>query len=166
MKLPILQKIDIQDISKESLNSLFERSSIGMIPTILILDQGIITRRELFVKNCLEVFKTRGLNPYFPFPCYILSPEKIKTPGLPQIYTIEEAPKHFIKKIKRIKNREQTLLTKADTYQSRLQNQSITEDLKYLTRKREHNRKLRDLCSEKKFCISLLERIKSPHSES
>lgn len=166
MKLPIIQKIPVQDVSIESLNLVFEHHSIGIIPTILILDKVIVAHRELFAKNCLEVFKSRGLNPLFPFPCYILSPERIETPGLPQINSIDEAPKHFIKKIKRIKNREQNLLSKAATYQSRIQNHPISDDVKYLKQKREDNRKLRDLCSEKNFCISLLEQIKSTLPDS
>lgn len=160
MKLPILQKIDIQDTARESLQLVFERNNIGITPTILILDEAIVAHREIFAKNCLEVFKIKGLNPFFPFPCYILTPEKIQTHGLPQIRSIEEAPKHFIKKIKRIKSREQTLLSKADTYQSRIQNQSVTEDLTYLRRKREDNHKLRDLCRQKSFCATLLEQIR------
>ena len=159
MKVPLLQKIDIQDISIESIKTMFDRNPIGIAPVIFVLDEAIIEQRELFAKNCLQVFRQRAINPFFPFPSYILCSKKVETQGLPQLYKIEEAPKHFIKKIKRVKSREQTLLTKAQTYQSRIQNHSVTEDLEYLEHKREDNRKLRDLCYEKNFYINLIEKM-------
>ncbi len=161
MKVPLLQKIEIQDISPEAINLIFDRNPIGVAPIIFILDEVVLPHKDIFVKNCIKIFKERGISPYFPFPCYLLSNERIENKAMPQLRSIEDAPKHFIKKIKRVKSREQSLLSKADTYQSRTQNHSVTKDLEYLKRKREDNRKLRDLCHEKNFCISLLEKMKS-----
>lgn len=161
-----MQKIDIQDVSIEAVNLTFDKNPIGTVPTILVLDESVIVHREVFAQHCLAVLKERSLSPNFPFPCYILCTEKIETEGIPQLRAIEDAPKHFIKKIKRLKNREQVLLSKANTHRSRIENHSVTGDLQYLKRKREDNHKLRDLCAEKRFCMSLLEKIKSTQAES
>ncbi len=161
MKVPLLLKIDVQDISPDAINVIFDRNPIGIAPIIFILDEVVLPHKETFVKNCLQIFKQRGLSPYFPFPSYILSNEGIAHQAMPHLRSLEEAPKHFIKKIKRVKNREQALLSKADTFQSRTQNHSVTSDLEYLRRKREDNRKLRDLCHEKNFALGLLEKLKA-----
>ncbi len=161
MKVPLIQKIEVLEISEDSIRTIFDRNPIGMAPLILELDEVVIPHREAFAANCLKILKERGINPFYPYPCYILSPEKIEMVGLPQIRSIEEAPKHFIKKIKRVKNREQALLSKADTHRARIQNHSVSKDLTYLHHKREENRKLRDLCHEKNFYIRLIEKMSS-----
>lgn len=160
MKIPLLLKIEVQDIALESIKYILEKNSAGKAPLLLVLDKEVVSKREVFAKNCIEVLKEKGINPYFPYPCYIVSPARIETKGIPHLHKIEQAPKHFIKKIKRIKTREQGLLTKVDTYYSRIRNQSVDDDLDYIQRKREDNRKLRDLCHQKKFFISIVEKLR------
>ena len=159
MKVPLIQKIEICDISEESIQLVCERNPIGSAPIVLELDEIVLPLKEAFAQNCLKVFKERGINPFFPYPCYILSPQRIETEGFPQIRKIEEAPKHYKKKIKRVKNREQVLLSKVDTHRARIQNHQISQDLNYLQNKREDNRKLRDLVHEKNFYINLIEKM-------
>ena len=160
MKIPLMQKIEIQDVSLESLKIVFERNPIGKAPFLFVLDESIIGQRDIFAKNCMQLFKQFAINPLFPYPNYIICPERIEDCDIAQLKSIDKAPKHFIKKIKRVKNREQSLLSKADTYQARIQNQSIDQDLNYIARKREDNRKLRDLCHQKNFCIQLVESLR------
>jgi hypothetical protein len=161
MKVPLLLKIDIQEITKEAINLACDRNPIGTAPIIFVLHANLYPKRELFVEKCIQVLNERGINPFFPFPCYIQCPDKIKDNRMPQLRSIEEAPKHFIKKIKKVKSREQGLLAKADTYQARIQNQSVSVDLDYIKRKRDENRRLRDACYEKSFYANLLENLRT-----
>ena len=159
MKLPLFQKIDIQDINEDSLKSIFKKNTVGQLPTILILDKDLVQFAEHFAQTCAMILEEMNINPFFPYPTYVLSQEKIHFKGMPQLRNTAEAPKHFVKKIKKVKNREQTLLSKADTFRSRIDNQSVTDDYEYLLKRRMLNHKLRDLVREKSFYQDLLKTI-------
>ncbi len=165
MKLPLIQKIDILPSQFNELEVIFKKNAIGSGPTLLQFPELDGKNLGEVYKMCEESFKHLGINPRFPYPTYILSEVGLKQTFFPELKSTRAIPKHFIKKIKRIKKREQSLLDKITTLSERIKNHNISEDLNYLTNKSSKNKELRNLCSEKDFYLELIESIKGSNRD-
>ena len=162
MKLPLFQKIEVETDNVEDLIAVFKKNNLGNCPTILIFDHLDTIPVEMAINACKNAYENLGLNPQIPYPTYI-----VKQPGLEQSYfqevkSVREAPKHFLKKIKMVKKREQTLLAKAVTLSNRIRNHDLINDLEYIKSKAQANKDLKNLCCEKNFYLNLLEMMKNP----
>lgn len=166
MKLPLLQKVEIETEDLEALKVIFKKNSLSSIPTILLFDRLQNIPVERAIAACQTAFKEMELNPLLPYPTYIVSQPGLNQTYFPEINSVREAPKHFWKKIKMVKKREQSLLTKATTLSERIHNHNLIDDLSYLKEKARQNKILKKLCSEKRFYLELLENLKNPPSQA
>ncbi len=166
MKLPLLQKVEINTIEEELLRGIIKKNSLNLIPTILLFDQLDNIPVEKAIKACQKTYEEMELNPILPYPTYIIHQPGLSQNYFPELKSITDAPKHFIKKIKRVKKREQALHAKATTLSERINNHNLNEDLNYIKTKAADNKKLKVLCSEKQFYLDLLEKIKNPPSRA
>jgi hypothetical protein len=165
MKLPLIQKLDILPSQFEELGTVFKKNAIGSGPTLLQFPELEGKKLGEVQKMCEEIFKQLGINPRFPYPTYIISEVGINQTFFPELKSTRAIPKHFIKKIKRIKKREQSLLDKITTLSERIKNHNISQDLNYLTNKSVKNKELRNLCSEKGFYLELIESMRSSNRD-
>lgn len=165
MKLPLLQKIEIENADVSELDTIFKKNAVGKTPTILIFKNLTLSGTREALEAASLVCKSSRIDPHFPYPIYFLDELNIEQSFFPVLKDINDAPRHFIKKIKRIKKREQVLLDKVTTLSERIQNHPVKEDLEYLAIKAVKNKKLKELCVEKAFYLELLTNLKSPHRE-
>lgn len=162
MKLPLLQKIEISTHDETEIATIIKKNNVGKIPTIFLFSELTIEKAKLAIKACETQFLKQKINPLFPYPSYILNEWNIDQSFFPILRNITDAPKHFVKKIKRVKKREQVLLDKVTTLSERINNHSVSDDLEYVTVKANDNKTLKDLCSEKSFYLELLMNLKNP----
>jgi hypothetical protein len=165
MKLPLIQKIEIDQFDKEFLETTVKKNRCGSIPTLLIIHPEAGQPLEQAYRKIQEAFVLLNVNPRFPYPTYVLRDGGVEQDFFPEVESKEEIPKHFIKKIKRMKKREQTLHGKTVTFSDRISNHPLTRDLDYMEQKSNLNRVLRDSYMEKRFYLDLLQKIKGNNKE-
>lgn len=165
MKVPLIQKIEINQFDKEFLESTIKKNKCGSVPTLLVITPEPNQPLEQAFRKIQETFVLLDINPCFPYPTYVIREATVEQDFFPEVDSREDVPKHFIKKIKRLKKREQTLHTKTITYSDRISNHALTRDLDYVEQKSDLNRILRNTYMEKKFYFDLLQRIKGNNKE-
>lgn len=162
MKLPLIQKIEIDSFDLESLSKIFKKNQVGQCPTLISME---VPEGSSWSECALAVEKTcqeLKIDPRFPYPIYLLNPVSEATGDFfPTLASLSDAPAHFKKKIKRLKNREQVLLMKTITMSDRIKNHSVPETWKYLKDKSFVNKTLRNLCHEKAFYEDILKTLSS-----
>lgn len=156
MKVPLMQKIEMNVKDVPDLKNIFQKNNIGELPTILIFKDFTIEQSKKMISACEIMCDKLFINPRFPYPLYILNEWNIEQSTFPEVSDINAVPRHFVKKIKRIKKREQNILDKVTTLSNRINNHSVTSDLEYITLKANDNKKLKELCAEKSFYLDLL----------
>jgi len=166
VKLPLIQKIEIEVSTPQDIENILKKNYVGQLPTLFILTppKGVSLEKQYIALE--SAFQKLGIDPNFPYPTYITYETNLDQNFFPSLKGVEDAPKHFVKRIKRLKNREQALLNKANTLSSRIQNHSVSSDLNYISEKRRVNRALRDQCSERTFYEEVLAEIMDPQLES
>jgi hypothetical protein len=162
VKLPLLQKIDIKVYDEAEVKNILTKNALGKIPTILIMSDLTIEQAKVAIKAFEKCFRELKMDPHFPYPTYFLNEWSFEQDYFPNLKSMVEAPKHFLKKIKRVKKREQVLLDKVTTLSERINNHSISDDLDYITLKAKDNKVLKELCAEKSFYLELLQNLKNP----
>lgn len=159
MKVPLLQKIEIGQNDISELENIFKKNNIGKIPTILIFTDLTIEQSKNAFLLTEGLCRHLEIDPQFPYPLYILNEYNIEQSFFPEINDLNSIPRHFVKKIKRIKKREQNILDKVVTLSDRISNHQVTGDLEYIALKAKDNKKLKELCSEKSFYLELLTQL-------
>lgn len=165
MKLPLIQKLEIIPTQVEEIQAIFKKNGVASCPTLLLFTNLNGHKLSVAFEMCQKAFQNLELNPRFPYPTYIVHEAETKQSFFPEIQSQNNLPKHFIKKIKRVKKREQSLLDKVITLSDRIKNHKIHEDLEYLKSKSQQNRELSNLCAEKSFYLELLEKMNSTNPE-
>lgn len=165
MKLPLIQKIEINQFDKEFLEGTIKKNHCGSIPTILIIQPEPNQPLAQAYRKIQEAFIMANINPTFPYPTYVIRDSSVEQDFFPEVESKDEVPKHFIKRIKRMKKREQVLHGKTVTFSERISNHPVTRDLDYMEQKSSMNRILRDSYMEKKFYLDLLQKIKGNNKE-
>jgi len=147
-----MQKIEIEVFTEEALAKVFQKNHVGDCPTLISI---VTPKGSSWSESALSLERTckaMNIDPRFPYPTYLLNPMNIATTQyFPTLATPGDAPAHFKKKIKRLKNREQVLLVKTVTLSDRIKNHSVPETWAYLKEKSFMNKTLRNLCHEKAF---------------
>ncbi len=112
MKIPIYEEIILQGNGKQYLSEFVPLSRIGRVPSFINCQK--LNRIELinFLDDLEETLKTNKLNPYFPYPLYIITEEIGQYNSIPILKSVKDLPEHFYKKIKRPNNKEVQLLNK------------------------------------------------------
>ncbi len=112
MKIPIYEEIILQGNGKQYLSEFVPLSRIGRVPSFINCQK--LNRVELinFLDDLEEALKKNKLNPYFPYPLYIISEEISQYNSIPILKSVKDLPEHFYKKIKRPNNKEMQLLNK------------------------------------------------------
>lgn len=164
MKVPLLQKIEITHKDLAELESIFKKNGIGKVPSIFLFPEFTIEETEKAFEMLEDLCRHLELDPNFPYPLYVLNEWNIEQSYFPEINDLNNVPRHFVKKIKRLKKREQNILDKVITLSDRINNHQVTQDLEYITMKAEANKKLKELCSEKGFYLDLLDRMLNQES--
>ncbi len=159
MKVPLLQKIEISIKDLPELEDIFRKNSIGSIPTILIFTEMTIEHTKKAIHACEALCRQKDLDPSLPYPLYILNQWQIEQSFFPEVSDLNNIPRHFVKKIKRVKKREQNILDKVVTLSNRINNHHVTGDLEYIALKAKDNKRLKELCSEKNFYLDLITKL-------
>lgn len=156
MKVPLLQKIEISQKDLTELENIFKKNSVGKIPSILIFTDLTIEQTQAAFQMAEGLCRHLELDPSLPYPLYVLNEWNIEQTFFPEVTDLNSVPRHFVKKIKRVKKREQNILDKVITLSDRINNHQVTSDLEYIALKAKDNKKLKELCSEKSFYLDLL----------
>lgn len=165
MKLPLIQKIEILEFDPQYLQGVLAKNYCGMCPTVFLLHPTPGMTMKQAVEALKQAFLASNIDPRFPYPSYIQRDLSVEQDFFTEVDTTQDVPRHFVKKIKRMKKREQTLHTKTVTLSERITNHPLSRDLEYIEQKSKMNKSLRDAVMEKKFYFDLLLKLKRPNKE-
>ena len=161
MRLPVYEKITPTDFSIESLKSLFISKLVGDIPCYIILPNLARNQVEQFLDNILKTLQTLRVHPVIPYPVYIITDMIQSHDELLLIKSERKLPQHFLKKSKRLKPKDQTLLNKVDVNSKKIQNSDIEDTLNELKSFISPHRTLFELSKEVDFYEDLLKQLES-----
>lgn len=151
MKLPVFEEIETNDYSIGQLYKTFKKASIGEIPSYICIDMDNPKLIEEALDNIKNALDNLDCSKHFPYPFYVVSPILQDYPGLNVVDSIRQLPKHFFKKPKKLKPKEQSLLNKTAILNEKVKNLNITEKLEYIQSQKENQKKLFLLTRETSF---------------
>lgn len=161
MRLPVFQSIDCSEYSKPSLHEAFKRSGLGSFPLYIYLDLKDQEKVLETLETIVDLIHEMRVNIAFPYPFYVVTPVVDSYEGLMIINNTSQLPKHFVKRIKRLKNREMTLLNKSKLILDRLNNHNLDEEMEKIKARSYQNKELYNLTKEYSFYNSILEKMRS-----
>ncbi|MCP4912006.1 MAG: hypothetical protein GY909_02715 [Oligoflexia bacterium] len=160
MRLPVFQSIDCTEYSKPSLHEAFLKSGLGSFPLYIYLDLKDKEKVLEALETILDLINEMKVNIKFPYPFYVVTPVVDTYEGLMVINNTSQLPKHFVKRIKRLKNREMALLNKSKLILDRLNNHNLEEDIEKIKARSYQNKELYNLTKEYSFYNSVLEKMR------
>lgn len=155
MKLPVFEELKTSDFSTNALLKLLHKVGAGKIPIYIHLSALTQAQAQEQADNVAKALKELGVHPQLPFPCYVITTFLHGHSELPVAKTEKELPKHFNKKAKRLKNKEQSLLNRVRLVSDKLTNEDLVELDQVVTNEMSEHRKLHRLTRETHFLEQL-----------
>jgi hypothetical protein len=159
LKLPVLHKVEIEKFELGAVLTALKKEYAGEVPCVITLELEDIGE----IKDALEIIvialSTLNIHPRFPYPLYIITDKIQHHPDLCLIKKAEDIPEHFVKRLKKIKGREQALLNKTQTILERIQNHPVSEEHEYIKHYFHGRRELKDLSHQVYFFERILKKL-------
>lgn len=159
MKIPIFEEIIIKDISIKAIVYLFSQKKMGKQPMYISLHSVAPNQHQLAIDNIGEALVELRIHPHFPFVIYVISKVDVWHETIQIAKTLDELPSHFLKRAKRLKNKEINLLNKLTLIGEMVGNQDIYERFIDLKSTFSYHRQLYNLCKEDQFYSDVLKQI-------
>lgn len=142
IKIPIYEEIPIGEFHYTSLIKILKEKRVNQVPCYILLPQ--LPTKEIYqiLDELHLALKELSLNPYFPYPLYIVTQEIKSHPIFRISPSVEELPVHFFKQVRRPKSKESQLLSKNSLLAEKIQNDEIERKLKMLKSQKKQQKRL------------------------
>lgn len=159
-KIPIYNEIIIDGLNTEQLRQRLASLQIGSLPYYIVIheqDQQVVIKR---INSILSIVEELGLSVYFPYPLYIITTKLDQHPNIQISPSVEELPRYFFKKIRRLKPKEISILNKNKVLSSKISNENILKKHRELKSMLKKNRELSNISREIDFYQKITEKRK------
>lgn len=168
MRVPIFQSIEVQAWSKEGLREAYNRQRIEIHPSYLDLTLKDVAKTNQAIAWTAEIFQEDN-RILIPFPLYIIAPKFLgpyPDDGAVILSSPSQLPKHYLKKAKKLKNRESALMKKTEIMIQRIQNHELPKDDRWLKRATPLYRQLKEATLEAHYYYKWLKDIQRAREKS
>jgi len=161
MRIPIFEEIVIKKFDLISLTKYLSQKKISNGPQYINLSHISTALVTEAIDNIATALEKLSINPEFPYPIYVVTDAINSHPKLQVAHSVEELPAHFIRKVKRLKNKELAILNKAMLLSEKLSNQDISLRRKELADSYGPQKELYNNCREINFYQFILNKLSS-----
>ena len=165
--LPIYHQIDFIDLDDEvEISRIIKDSLVGEVPCFIDLNSVDAEQILSFVSIFSKKLEAMRINPFFPFPIYLIISEMNTVTEFPVVSHIDRLPRHFSAPQQRsTSKREKTIMNRINLNQEKIRNRNITSDLKKLGILKKDKRLLYQLSKDNYFLKYFLDFEKSKVKE-
>lgn len=156
MRIPIYEEISLEEHDLQSILAIFKEKKFGQVPYYISTSNINLDFISEALNNISEALIILNVSALFPYPIYIISQKECLHPNLNILQSVNMLPKHFFNKIRRLKTKETSLLTKTTLIASKITNQNITEKIDTLTKIVKPQRSLYEYSKEIHFYETIL----------
>lgn len=161
MRLPVFEEIILKNFNETNLRKKLNLLEIGETPYFINLTgmplESALQRLEA-LKNILHELE---INTFFPYPLFIIHPEIKELPDFPVVSEERLLPTHFMKKTRRLRGREISLLNKTNLLAKKSTNLEISKNWEKFLKINPFTKLLSQVTEEVYFYESLLEKLKA-----
>ncbi|MBL6991049.1 MAG: hypothetical protein ISR65_14785 [Bacteriovoracaceae bacterium] len=159
MKVPIFEEVLLEKNDFISIMEVLMETDIGHAPVYIDLDNYDESEYDELLTNLLLALRSMQINPFFPYPVYIVTNKLPQHNSLPIIDSYDNFPLHFITKRKRLNNREVALLKKISILVEKTKNLAIKEKMASIQRPLSLQRNFLQTCKEVSFYTKVLNKV-------
>lgn len=160
MKVPVIQNIEVSSLNEEILLKSLLDAHVGENPISIQISPGLSNHKaEEILKALNEILNKIQISPKLPYPVFILYPHNIISKQFVIFKTDKELSNYYRLKLKKLKKREMSLLSKVKILTTRINNYKLDEHLAIIKSQSVKHKKLKVTCIEKSFYTSILEDI-------
>ncbi len=152
-----IQQLNIDDYQVRNLKKIFNSSEAGKKPLYIELKCKNTIDATDTLDNIAESLKELNINPFFPYPIYIITHLVNYYSRLPILNNKLELPKHFFIKDNITSSKQESILNKLEVPLKRIKNTDIEEVKKRFKEYSLRHKKLYHLTKEAYFYEELME---------
>lgn len=165
IKIPIFEEISIEDFSEASVRQALKTKNVGLTPYYIATGELQGQKLEEALDNIYQAIRNLQLTPYFPYPLYVVTEYMQYHPYLLMASSVQDLPRHFFKKSRRLKNKESALLNKNMMMASKIINDKIEEKIRIVKNRTRDQRELFDITKEADFYQRILGKLEGRDHE-
>ncbi|MBI2522444.1 MAG: hypothetical protein HYV97_18635 [Bdellovibrio sp.] len=163
MKIPIYAEVSFEGLNQlnlEDIKKALQKAQVGFTPSYITTHHFNLQELLTFLKLLDQALVELNLSARFPYPLYIISNNITSHPQFYIEQNVESLPSHFFKKVKRLKPKEQLLLSKVVFTGEKISNVDLLSKLDFLHNQAILNRELAIICHELFSYETILEQLR------
>lgn len=161
MRIPVYEEINLDNYDLGAVCDLFKTKKLSQVPMYIIIHHLKGEELEVALNNIAEALIMLNIHPKFPYPLYIVTRESTNHSSLPIVPSVEELPRHFHKKARRLKTKELILLSKCTILGRKVDNINLHQRFRQISKNAPSQRALFDMCKEVYFYDRVMDGINS-----
>jgi len=143
LKVPVLQELIFEGLDQTSILGAVRKHKVGQQPFFWMSTFGHREELENFLSELYILLSGLGISPKFPYPFYVVSHLLDgHNDFFPTVRKVEELPKYFKQKVRKLKGKELNLSMKCSIVTTRLNNLLPEEKIDLLQVKSSANREI------------------------
>jgi hypothetical protein len=162
MRVPIYEEITLNQYDVMSCVDTLRKSKVGKGPTYVDLSRLDEKDAYIVFETIAEALKILRLSPLFPYPLYIITPHYFPELGLATLKSVQDLPKHFFNRVKRMNSKELDLVNKINTTAERVSNHPLEGRKKELRQAMKLQKTLYQTTRLQASFESMLEKLNTP----
>jgi hypothetical protein len=159
MRIPIFEEIEVKKFDLNSLNKFFVNKKLRRGPHYIDLTKLSSAFVVEAMDNIAIALEKLNIHPEFPFPFYIITEACSSHKVLQVSKSVDDLPAHFVRRVKRLKNKELAVLNKTLLLAEKLSNQEVKEIINDLKSCYGPQKELYQNCREINFYQHILDQI-------
>ncbi len=163
MKIPIYTEVSFEGLNQLDLGDIrkaLQKAKVGVLPSYIVTHHFAQAELFSFLTLLAQALDELKMTERFPYPLYIISTQMVSHSRFFIAPNVESLPVHFFKKVKRLKPKEQLLLSKIVVMGEKIVNVNLVSKLASVKKQAKLNRELANVCHELNSYDLMLEQLK------
>jgi hypothetical protein len=165
MRIPIYEEISADNFDLSFLYNLFSEKKLGHVPMYIVLHHLHGENLDQALTNITEALIMLNIHPKVPYPFYIVTKEISHHKDLSVIPSVEDLPRHFHNRARRLRSKELALLSKCSILSKKVNNINVHQRFRQINKTAHPQKQLFESCKQAYFYDMIIDGINNRKKE-
>lgn len=165
MRIPIYEEVTADNFDLSFLCDLFSKKKMGKVPMYIVLHHLHGEELDQALTNITEALIMLNTHPKVPYPFYVVTKEISHHKDLSVVPSVDDLPRHFHNKARRLRSKELSLLSKCSMLSKKVNNLNIHQRFRQIKKTATPQKQLFESCKQAHFYDLIINGINNRKQE-
>jgi len=159
MRIPIYEEVTADNFDLTNLCELFATKKLGKVPMYIVLHHLSGEELDNALTNITEALIMLNIHPKVPYPFYVVTKSIPHLKDLSVVPSVEDLPRHFHNKARRLRSKELALLSKCSILSKKVNNLNVHQRFRQIKKTAAPQKQLFEYCKQVHFFQQIIDGV-------